>query len=136
MKKSRKPIAHRNVARRDPALASLQREKVLERDGYRCAVETWQPLIGWLVCGLEHRLETAHVFRRHKCGDAIYDPDVAVTACKWCRDIIDCRCHPNHFGTARFPSEALDRAQACVRRYEAEREKNGRAVVKLKERSK
>ncbi len=144
MKRSRKLIRARNVARRDPVLASLQREKVLERamfrdvtgESPRCEFEKLETDCGpyYYRC-LVRADETCHVLRRHKCGTALYDPDVAIAGCRWCHNIYDHRTHSSTWSWVRVPPEALDRAEACVRRYEAERDARGLAVVPLKGRT-
>ena len=135
MKKSRKPIRARNVARRDPKKASLQREAVLERDGYQC-VAVQSPLGHRCVMRANYtRIQCAHVIRRHLCGDAIYDPDVAVSLCERHHDVLDHRAPIKDWDSIVIPSEAVDRAEACVRAAEAKREADGRAVVKLKGRA-
>jgi len=132
MKKSRKPIAHRNVKRRDPKKASQQREAVLNRDGGTCVA-----IHDYGRCPVRDKafLQVAHLIRRHKCGDAIYDPDVAVTLCRFDHDVLDHRAPIKDWDSIVIPSEAIDRAEACVRRYEAERASRGLAVVPLKGKS-
>jgi len=125
------PLKSRNVKRRDPALASLQREKVIERDGFRCVA---QLVSRGVRCPVTHPrdLQCAHLIRRHLCGDAIYDPNVAVTLCRLHHDILDRRAPIALWDSIVIPSEAIDRAEACVRAAEAKREADGRAVVHLK----
>lgn len=131
MKKSRKPIRARNVARRDPEKATAQRFAVLERDGYRCvavSVKTKRRCLQWFPPDLQ----CAHVIRRHLTGSAIYDPDVAVTLCTRHHDIFDHRAPTRLWDSIVIPSEAMDRAEACVRKYEDARASAGRAVARLK----
>lgn len=133
MPRAKKPIRRRNPKRRDPEKATAQRKAVLERDGYRCVA---------LNAVTKHRaadctsiLQCAHLIRRHLAGSAIYDPDVCATLCTRHHDILDHRAPIALWDSIVIPSEAVDRAEACVRRYEAKREADGRAVVKLKGRA-
>jgi len=132
MPRAKKPIAFRNTKRRDPKKASAQREAVLERDGFRCVALSVDGLRCWDTN--PPRLQCAHLIRRRACGDAIYDPDVAVTLCELDHDILDHRAPIALWDSIVIPSEAIDRAEACVRRYEADRASRGLAVVPLKNR--
>jgi len=156
LSKAAKPLPHRNPKRRPAAAASAQREQVLERDGNRCAFEV---LVGegailpgrrfvlrggdiefitteddgtvWMRCQDPAPLFTCHVIRRHQCGDAALDADVAIAGCKRCHDAFDHRTHPSTWDSVRVPEAALARAIAAVRKCEAERAERGLAVVPL-----
>jgi hypothetical protein len=123
----RKPIKARNEKRRPAALATAQRETVIERSGGCCEFERMTPN-GWERCGDPGR-DTAHALRRHLCtGLSIYDADVALFGCRLCHESYDSR---QFAAWVRVPEAMLARAIACVKAVEVEREVNLRAVVPL-----
>ncbi len=106
-RRTRKSLPHRNEKRRPAALASAQRELVMERAGGRCEFEIPVSVFAFLGeqsvlaaerCPNTGKLETAHVVRRHKfpgplAGEApiVYSADVALAACTACHNRHDGR---------------------------------------------
>ena len=83
------------------------RRKVRERDGDVCRMEI-NLGGGWRQCGAEAH-HTAHIYRRHACGLAKFEPDVAIRACYDCHREFDSR-----GGAVRVPAYAEERAYKTI----------------------
>jgi len=60
---------------------------VRERDGFVCRMQR-RCGCGWRECGRRAQ-DTAHVMRRVQCASAVFDPRVAIRACRRCHDDYD-----------------------------------------------
>lgn len=130
--KTYRSLPHRNAKRRPAGKAVAQRMAVMVRSGGQCEFEVFRQLDGYLgpifTRCFRQGSETAHIVRRVKCGDAIYDPDVALFGCETCHDVFDGR---RKGDKVRVPAEAFARCVAAIQRVEAARKNAGKAVVAL-----
>lgn len=116
-------------------VGTLQRIEVMTRDDWRCRFEIRVDVIpgethhngerveredgaAWARCGNEFGLQTAHVFRRWKCGDHMTDdgialkdhPLVAIAGCRDCHARFDKRGDPS----VRAPADAVRMASTLI----------------------
>lgn len=123
-------------AYREETEAQAQRFAVLERDEFSCRFEIavtgllenethrdgsrileWDGDVAWSRCGSSKDLQTAHVFRRWKCGEHETDdgiplkwhPLVAIAGCRTCHFRFD-----HHVAGVRAPADAVEDATALI----------------------
>lgn len=144
MPRATKPMRRRNTKRRPPDLASAQREAARERamanvpmhgEAPMCefemdfgpTIDSWNGPI-WVRCD-NLATETAHLVRRHKCGDAVYDVNVVLASCKRCHDWYDGRRNVITGRESRASAAARLRCFEAIRHAEVRRMLSGRACA-------
>jgi hypothetical protein len=126
-----KPMPSRNEKRRPASAGSVQREHVvIERANGRCEflVALGRPgifaYLDW--CGSTEQIETAHIVRRHMCGDVVAHDDVAIAGCRVHHDLYDGRA----LGEKPEVSEdARERCFLAIRYAEVKRVLSNRAAA-------
>ena len=147
------------TGRRDPAkyadLTAFQEQRlaVMDRDGWACRFERaitglpagethargfriaeWAGNVAWVRCGATDGLETAHLFRRAKCGLTLTDdgpplkwhPLVAIAGCRDCHRRYDARTCRDE---VRPPADAVDLARRLIRHTLAAARARGEVAI-------
>ncbi len=132
--------------------AQTQRIEVMDRDGWACRFEVavaglmpgethhagqrviWEGEAAWVRCGATARVQTAHLFRRHKLSETLTDdgiplkwhPLVAVAGCDRHHRLFDMR---GDRDTIRPPAVAVQAAKMLIAHTHAAARERGEFIV-------
>lgn len=132
---------------------TLQRIEVMNRDDWACRFErrvdgimpgethhegqrvTWEGDAAWVRCGQTYGLQTAHVFRKWKCGEHMTDdnialkwhPLVAIAGCRDCHTRFDKRGSKD----VRAPADAVEIARSLIEHTLAAAEERCKGVGRV-----